>query len=43
MPHPLAPDRAYALIDVTDPDFAGTVRDEFEPRWERAATYSVGD
>ncbi len=36
VPNPLAPDRAFALIALTDPEFAATVTEEFEPRWADA-------
>lgn len=36
VPNPLDPDQAFALIALTDPEFAATVIEEFEPRWETA-------
>lgn len=36
VPNPLAPEEAFALIALTDPEFAATANDEFAPRWEAA-------
>lgn len=39
VPNPLTPNEAFALIDLSDPQFAANVYDEFRPRWEQATTY----
>ena len=36
VPHPLKSEEAFAMIDLKDREFAGDVRAEFDPRWERA-------
>ena len=36
VPHPLHDDDAFAMIDLKDREFAGEIRDEFEPRWSAA-------
>ncbi|WP_255148692.1 TrmB family transcriptional regulator [Halorarius halobius] len=36
VPHPLKSQEAFALIDLKDHEFAQSVREEFEPRWESA-------
>ncbi len=36
VPHPLNPQKAFALINLKDSEFAATVRTEFEPRWAAA-------
>lgn len=38
VPNPLAADEAFALIALTDPEFAANVYEEFEPRWDDAET-----
>ncbi|GAA0674519.1 TrmB family transcriptional regulator [Natronoarchaeum mannanilyticum] len=40
VPHPLAADEAFAMIDLKDPEFAADVHDEFVPRWRAAETLS---
>jgi len=40
VPHPLAADEAFAMIDLKDPEFAADVHDEFAPRWRAAETLS---
>jgi hypothetical protein len=39
VPNPLTSDEPFALIDLTDPEFAADVYEEFEPRWERAERF----
>ncbi|SNZ06298.1 Sugar-specific transcriptional regulator TrmB [Natronoarchaeum philippinense] len=41
VPHPLAVDEAFAMIDLKDPDFAADVHDEFAPRWRDAEPLSL--
>jgi sugar-specific transcriptional regulator TrmB len=36
VPHPLKSQEVFAMIDLKDREFAGSVRTEFEPRWEKA-------
>jgi sugar-specific transcriptional regulator TrmB len=36
VPHPLAADEAFAMIDLKDPEFATDVHDEFVPKWRHA-------
>jgi sugar-specific transcriptional regulator TrmB len=36
VPHPLKSQEVFAMIDLKDREFAGNVRTEFEPRWEKA-------
>jgi sugar-specific transcriptional regulator TrmB len=36
VPHPLQSQAVFAMIDLTDREFAGNVRSEFEPRWDAA-------
>lgn len=36
LPNPVEPDEAFALLDLTDPDFAAQVRAEFERGWNEA-------
>lgn len=36
VPHPLKSQEAFAMIDLKDREFAGSVRAEFEPRWAQA-------
>ena len=36
VPHPLNPQKAFALINLKDSEFATNVEAEFEPRWTRA-------
>jgi len=40
VPHPLAADEAFAMIDLKDPEFAADVHDEFVPRWRAAEPLS---
>ena len=37
VPHPLNAEEVFGMIDLTDREFATSVRSEFEPRWESAA------
>lgn len=39
VPNPLAENEAFALIALTDPDFAANIYEEFTPRWEAAEPY----
>lgn len=39
VPNPLAANEAFALIALTDPEFAADVTAEFEPRWAAADPY----
>lgn len=39
VPNPLASNEAFALIALTDPEFAAEVTAEFEPHWAAAETY----
>lgn len=39
VPNPLVPDESFAAIDLTDPQFAANVHDEFRPRWANATPY----
>jgi sugar-specific transcriptional regulator TrmB len=41
VPHPLKSQEAFALIDLKDHEFAQSVREEFEPRWESADELTV--
>lgn len=41
VPHPLKAQEAFAMIDLKDPEFAASVREEFEPRWEAADPLSL--
>jgi len=34
--HPLNPQKAFALINLKDPEFVASVEREFEPRWTRS-------
>jgi sugar-specific transcriptional regulator TrmB len=34
VPHPLNPQKAFALINLKDSEFAANVEREFEPRWD---------
>ncbi|QHS18004.1 TrmB family transcriptional regulator [Halopenitus persicus] len=36
VPNPLAAAEPFAMIDLTDPEFAADVRERFEPRWAEA-------
>jgi sugar-specific transcriptional regulator TrmB len=36
VPHPLKREEAFAMIDLKDQEFAGNVREEFDPRWRNA-------
>lgn len=36
VPHPLNPQKAFALINLKDSEFVANVEQEFEPRWERS-------
>jgi sugar-specific transcriptional regulator TrmB len=36
VPHPLNAEEVFGMIALTDREFAGSVRAEFEPRWEAA-------
>lgn len=36
VPHPLKSQEAFAMIDLKDREFAESVREEFEPRWQSA-------
>jgi len=40
VPHPLHDEGTFAMIDLKDREFAGEIRDEFEPRWEAATPLS---
>ena len=40
VPHPLAADETFAMIDLKDPEFAADVQAEFRPRWEDAEELS---
>lgn len=40
VPNPLAPDEPLALIDLSDPEFAANVHEEFRPRWDQATPYT---
>ncbi|MFC5972034.1 TrmB family transcriptional regulator [Halomarina salina] len=40
VPHPLHSDGTFAMIDLKDREFAGEIRDEFEPRWAGAEPLS---
>lgn len=39
VPNPLAHDEAFAMIALTDPDFAANIYEEFQPRWAAAEPY----
>lgn len=39
--NPLNPEKAFAMIDMKDPEFAADVREEFAPRWEMATPLSI--
>lgn len=39
VPNPLATDESFAVIALTDPEFAANVHDEFRPRWNDATPY----
>ncbi len=41
VPHPLKAEEAFAMIDLKDPEFAASVREEFEPRWAGAEPLRV--
>jgi sugar-specific transcriptional regulator TrmB len=41
VPNPLESERALAMFDLKDPDFAGDVRRTFQPRWEAAEPLST--
>ena len=36
VPHPLNPQKAFALINLKDSEFAASAEREFEPHWDRA-------
>jgi len=36
VPHPLSGDEPFAMIDVKDAEFAASVKEQFEPRWNAA-------
>lgn len=36
VPNPLEPTEPFAMIDLKDPEFAGGIREMFQPRWENA-------
>lgn len=36
VPHPLNPQKAFALINLKDSEFATNVQSEFEPRWDQS-------
>ena len=36
VPHPLNPQKAFALINLKDSEFVANVEQEFEPRWTRS-------
>jgi len=36
VPHPLEADETFAVIDLTDPEFASSVEAAFAPRWDEA-------
>ncbi|MWG34172.1 TrmB family transcriptional regulator [Halomarina oriensis] len=40
VPHPLHDVGTFAMIDLKDREFAGEIRDEFEPRWAAATPLS---
>jgi len=41
VPHPLNAEEVFGMIDLTDREFAASVRSEFEPRWESAASLEL--
>jgi sugar-specific transcriptional regulator TrmB len=41
VPHPLDAEEVFGMIAVTDREFAGSVRVEFEPRWAAAEPLSL--
>lgn len=41
VPHPLKSQEAFAMIDLKDREFARSVRDEFDPRWEAAQELTI--
>lgn len=41
VPHPLSEEATFAMIDLKDRDFAASVEDEFEPRWEEADELAI--
>ncbi len=40
VPHPLAANDTFGMIDLKDPEFATNIHDEFVPRWEDARPLS---
>lgn len=42
VPHPLAGDEPFAMIDLKDVEFASDVAERFEPRWEEAEPLTFG-
>jgi sugar-specific transcriptional regulator TrmB len=36
VPHPLQSEEVFAMLNLKDREFAGSVREEFRPRWEAA-------
>jgi hypothetical protein len=41
VPHPLDREETFGVIDLTDREFAESVRETFEPRWTEAAPLSL--
>jgi sugar-specific transcriptional regulator TrmB len=41
VPHPLRSGETFAVIDFKDPEFAGSVRQEFDSRWRSAETLQL--
>jgi sugar-specific transcriptional regulator TrmB len=41
VPHPLNAEEVFGMIALTDREFAGSVRAEFEPRWAAAAPLAI--
>jgi sugar-specific transcriptional regulator TrmB len=36
VPHPLQSKEVFGVIDLKDPEFVRSIREEFEPRWSEA-------
>jgi sugar-specific transcriptional regulator TrmB len=41
VPNPLDPGEAFAMIDLKNAEFAGNVREMFDPKWEAAEPFSL--
>ena len=41
VPHPLKSKETFAMIDLKDREFTESVRNEFEPRWKKAADLTL--